>query len=323
MSNPTVELKVPSVGESVTEVEVSDWLKKEGDTVRRTKTGRAGNRQGDVGGAVACHWPTHQIVKKKGERVQIGDLLGEFEASDVAAPVPAKIPSAEPPVKKPSEALAPPVDSKSPPTGKVSDASAPGLTDAATAKGSRRRGPTEVKNSASTPALNPAAEPATETASTSPTAADPTPSAPAPEPSAPPTSTPASIPEPAVPAMAAAGPDRAEEIVPMNLLRRKIAERLVAAQHTGALLTTFNEIDMTAVMALRKENQERFHERYQIKLGFMSFFIKATIEGLKKFRNSTLRFVGPTSSTAITRTSASPSAVAEDWWFPCCAMPDG
>ena len=68
----------------------------------------------------------------------------------------------------------------------------------------------------------------------------------------------------------------------MSLLRRKIAERLVAAQHSAALLTTFNEIDMTAVMALRKENQERFQARYKIKLGFMSFFIKATVEALKE-----------------------------------------
>ncbi|HAB16994.1 MAG TPA: dihydrolipoyllysine-residue succinyltransferase, partial [Verrucomicrobiales bacterium] len=76
--------------------------------------------------------------------------------------------------------------------------------------------------------------------------------------------------------------DRAEEVVPMSLLRRRIAERLVSAQHTAALLTTFNEIDMGAVIALRKENQERFQERYQIKLGFMSFFIKATVAGLKE-----------------------------------------
>ena len=68
----------------------------------------------------------------------------------------------------------------------------------------------------------------------------------------------------------------------MSLLRRKIAERLVAAQHNAALLTTFNEIDMSTVMALRKDNQERFQERYQIKLGFMSFFVKATVAALQQ-----------------------------------------
>ncbi len=66
----------------------------------------------------------------------------------------------------------------------------------------------------------------------------------------------------------------------MSLLRRKIAERLVQAQHTAALLTTFNEVDMSIVFSLRKEHQERFQERYQVKLGLMSFFVKAAVEAL-------------------------------------------
>jgi 2-oxoglutarate dehydrogenase E2 component (dihydrolipoamide succinyltransferase) len=81
---------------------------------------------------------------------------------------------------------------------------------------------------------------------------------------------------------APAGP-RAEEIVPMTPLRRTIARRLVEAQQAAALLTTFNEIDMTEVLALRKKHQDAFTERYGIKLGFMSFFVKAVIEGLKEF----------------------------------------
>jgi 2-oxoglutarate dehydrogenase E2 component (dihydrolipoamide succinyltransferase) len=67
----------------------------------------------------------------------------------------------------------------------------------------------------------------------------------------------------------------------MSPLRRRIAERLVEAQQTAALLTTFNEIDMSSVMALRKTYQEDFKERYGIKLGFMSFFVKAAIDALK------------------------------------------
>ena len=67
----------------------------------------------------------------------------------------------------------------------------------------------------------------------------------------------------------------------MSLIRRRIAERLVAAQQNAALLTTFNEIDMTAVMALRKEWGESFQERHGVKLGFMSFFVKAIVEALK------------------------------------------
>jgi len=74
---------------------------------------------------------------------------------------------------------------------------------------------------------------------------------------------------------------RAEKVVPMTLIRRRIAEHLVKAQKTTAFLTTFNEIDMSAVLALRGQDQETFQAKYHIKLGLMSFFVKATIEALK------------------------------------------
>jgi len=84
------------------------------------------------------------------------------------------------------------------------------------------------------------------------------------------------------PPPAAERADREEEVVPMSVLRRRIAERLVEAQQTAALLTTFNEIDMSAVIALRKAHQEAFQERHGVKLGFMSFFVKAVVEALKR-----------------------------------------
>jgi 2-oxoglutarate dehydrogenase E2 component (dihydrolipoamide succinyltransferase) len=68
----------------------------------------------------------------------------------------------------------------------------------------------------------------------------------------------------------------------MTPMRRRIAQRLVEAQQTAAILTTFNEIDMSAVIALRKANQERFVARHEVKLGFMSFFVKAAVEALKR-----------------------------------------
>ncbi|HWA97063.1 MAG TPA: 2-oxoglutarate dehydrogenase complex dihydrolipoyllysine-residue succinyltransferase, partial [Pirellulales bacterium] len=74
---------------------------------------------------------------------------------------------------------------------------------------------------------------------------------------------------------------QATETVAMTPLRRRVAERLVEAQHAAALLTTFNEIDMSGVMALRAEHKDKFQERHGVKLGFMSFFVKATIEALK------------------------------------------
>jgi len=74
-----------------------------------------------------------------------------------------------------------------------------------------------------------------------------------------------------------------EERIKMSRLRQTIAKRLKQAQENAALLTTFNEVDMTSVMEMRKENQEDFQSRYGIKLGFMSFFVKACVEGLKAF----------------------------------------
>jgi 2-oxoglutarate dehydrogenase E2 component (dihydrolipoamide succinyltransferase) len=82
---------------------------------------------------------------------------------------------------------------------------------------------------------------------------------------------------------AGAGPAREEKRVPMTRLRARIAERLVEAQHTAAMLTTFNEVDLTEVMALRKRYRDEFEKKHGVRLGFMSFFAKASVEALKKF----------------------------------------
>jgi 2-oxoglutarate dehydrogenase E2 component (dihydrolipoamide succinyltransferase) len=84
------------------------------------------------------------------------------------------------------------------------------------------------------------------------------------------------------PVLAPAGA-RQEQRVPMTRLRQRIAERLVQAQHTAALLTTFNEVDLTAVNELRARHKDRFEKTHGAKLGFMSFFVKASIEALRKF----------------------------------------
>ncbi|MDJ0907881.1 MAG: 2-oxoglutarate dehydrogenase complex dihydrolipoyllysine-residue succinyltransferase [Woeseiaceae bacterium] len=79
------------------------------------------------------------------------------------------------------------------------------------------------------------------------------------------------------------GFERSEQRVPMSRLRARIAERLIEAQHTAAMLTTFNEVDLTEVMALRKRYKESFEKEHGVRLGFMSFFAKAAVEALKKF----------------------------------------
>src|SRR6516162_1279750 len=80
----------------------------------------------------------------------------------------------------------------------------------------------------------------------------------------------------------AAQAGREEQVVPMTPIRRRIAERLVEAQRNAALLTTFNEVDMSAVIAIRKRFQESFQKQYGVKLGFMSFFVKAVVAGLSE-----------------------------------------
>ncbi len=86
----------------------------------------------------------------------------------------------------------------------------------------------------------------------------------------------------AAPAPAPTATAREEEAVPMSPLRRRIAQRLVQAQQTGALLTTYNEVDMSAVMNLRTQHKEAFEKRHGVKLGFMSFFVKAAVDALKQ-----------------------------------------
>ena len=91
------------------------------------------------------------------------------------------------------------------------------------------------------------------------------------------------LPQAAAPAQAADFGDRPEERVPMSRLRARIAERLLQSQSTNAILTTFNEVNMAPVMDMRKRMQEKFEKEHGVKLGFMSFFVKAAVHALKKF----------------------------------------
>jgi len=88
---------------------------------------------------------------------------------------------------------------------------------------------------------------------------------------------------PAPAAPAATAPRGPEEVVPMSPLRKRIAERLVEAQHSAAILTTFNEVDMSYIMALRSKYQDEFTKKHGIKLGFMSFFVAACARGMQEF----------------------------------------
>ncbi len=252
-SNP-IDLKVPSVGESVTEVEVGDWLKEEGAVVKLDESIvvlESDKATVEVPAPAAGRLST--ILKKKGERVQPGDVLGRVEPGPVGD-IPVK-PEGASAARKPveaasSERMAAPAPSEA----RVMPAAARLMAErgvvldqvAPTGPGGRVLKEDVDRVVESEPA---SAAPMQDRIDAAPT-------------------------QPAV--------ERAEEIVPMSMMRRKIAERLVQAQQKAALLTTFNEIDMSTVMELRQQLQEGFQQRYEIKLGFMSFFVKAVVEALKE-----------------------------------------
>ncbi len=248
-----VELKVPSVGESITEVQLGDWLKKPGELARADEglvvieTDKVTVELPAPGaGAVV------KTLKRKGDKALVGEVIGYFEVGAQPAP---------PPVKGGAAPAAP----ASAPAPAPAAAKGEKVVMPAAARELAQRGLSASEVAASGPGGRLLKEDVQRHAPAK--AAAPAPAAPAA----------AAAPAPARPAGS-----RSEEIVPMTPMRKRIAERLVQAQSTAAILTTFNEIDMSEVMALRKAHQERFVERHKTKLGFMSFFVKAAIEALKE-----------------------------------------
>jgi 2-oxoglutarate dehydrogenase E2 component (dihydrolipoamide succinyltransferase) len=253
-----VELKVPSVGESVTEVEIGEWLKAIGDSVKQDdivltlETDKVTVEiPAPVNGTIS------KILVKKGDTARVGDVVGYMEEG-AAAQSGAKAASTLDPVFDRS------VGSEAPP------ATIP---------------------PASAPRVMPAAQRALHAAGLE--ASDVTPSGPggrtlkedvqrAVDGRAANLNKVRDLKPPPLPSIPS-GAGRQEEVVPMTSLRRRVAERLVQAQQTAALLTTFNEVDMSAVKRLREEYQEAFLKKYSIKLGFMSFFVKAAVDALKQF----------------------------------------
>ena len=257
------ELKVPSVGESITEVQIGDWLVGEGASAGKDaavvviETDKVTvELPAPIAGKVT------KILKKKGEKALVGEVIGHMEAGAASSSTQPAAPSAQPAAPAKGDA-------------KSVSKSAPETVEAA---------PVAAKSASSgrETVVMPAAARALATGGVDPAAVTPT--GPGGRMLKEDVQRTASAPKAAVPAPAAAkssGGSREEEIVPMTPLRRRIAERLVEAQSTAALLTTFNEIDMTAVMALRNEHKDAFREKHGTKLGFMSFFVKASIEALK------------------------------------------
>lgn len=251
------ELKVPAVGESITEVQIGDWLVPEGKNANKEEavvvieTDKVTvELPAPVTGTVT------KVLKRKGDTAAVGEVIGFMESGAAPAAKPAKdaptkdaAKEATKPAAKTPEASKPASNSAE---ARVMPAAARELAQSGlSAKDVTATGPGGrlLKEDVQRGAAERAAQPsqASKVASSS---------------------------------SAAAG-SRDEEVVPMTPLRKRIAQRLVEAQSTAALLTTFNEIDMGNAMALRKEHQEAFVAKYGIKLGFMSFFVKAAIDALK------------------------------------------
>jgi 2-oxoglutarate dehydrogenase E2 component (dihydrolipoamide succinyltransferase) len=265
-----VEIKVPALGESVTEATVSKWMVKAGDSVAidqplcELETDKVTVEvNATVAGTIA------DLAVAEGATVQVGGLLCHIEAGAGAVPKPAAAPVPQPAAPKPQPAPAP--------------AAAPQAAPQAA---------NVVNLAASGPAVRKLAEErAVAAASIQPTGKDgratkadvmaalSSISSQISAQTSSQTAAPAA--RPAVPSGPRPRADR-EERVKMTRLRRTIANRLKEAQNTAAMLTTFNEVDMTGVMALRERLKEDFEKKHGARLGFMSFFVKACIAGLKE-----------------------------------------
>ena len=248
----TIEIKVPPLPESVTDATLVGWHKKVGDSVARDE-----NLVDLETDKVVLEVPAPasgtitKIIAKDGATVVAGDLLAILEESEVAvAAAPAEEKAEEKPAKPKAAKAKGPVKT-SPAVRRLLDEHD---LDATMVTGSGKDGRlTKADVMAFLKADN---------------SGDVTPG----------DSTPSVADDDVT-----VGLVRNEQRVPMTRLRARIAERLVEAQQTAAMLTTFNEVDLTEVMALRSRYRDKFEEKHGVRLGFMSFFTMAAVAALKKF----------------------------------------
>ena len=248
-----IEVQVPQLSESVAEGTLASWKKKVGDAVARDEilidieTDKVVLEVPSPGAGVLV-----EIVKADGETVVSGELIARI---DTEAKAGAAAPAAEAPkaatAPAPAPAAAAPAGTASPSARKILDEKGVAAADVA---GSGRGGRVTKEDAvAAQPKSGPVAAPVAAKA------ALPTP-----------------------PVTVALG-DRTEQRVPMTRLRARIAERLLQSQATNAILTTFNEVNMGPMMALRKQYGEKFEKAHGVRLGFMGFFVKAACAALQKF----------------------------------------
>jgi len=248
----STEIKAPVFPESVAEGTVATWHKQPGEACSRDELIVDIETDKVVLEVVApADGTIEDILKGEGDTVESGEVIGHFKAGAVAAPAAeaAAAPAAE---AAPAQAAPASADAiLSPAARKLAEEN---NVDPAAVKGTGKDGRVTKedvqnhvdasKSSASASASKPAA---------------------------------------AMPEVNVAAGERPEKRVPMTRLRASIAKRLVNAQQSAAMLTTFNEVNMAPIMELRKQYKDSFQKRHDVKLGFMSFFTKAATEALKRF----------------------------------------
>jgi 2-oxoglutarate dehydrogenase E2 component (dihydrolipoamide succinyltransferase) len=281
----SVEIRVPTLGESIVDAVIVKWLKKPGEQVARSEP--VVELETDK---VNVEVPAEQagvietIARNEGDTVAVGEVLGTIAATATAA-----APALDAPVETHATAAPTAVAAVEPaPVAAAPVAAAAGATRAGpavrrlateraidlsavtgTGPGGRVT-PVDLTRAVPPETFEPA-QPATGAPPAEPDAI--TAQRPTPQPAAPPVTAPAAL----------NGRTEREERVRMSRRRQTIAARLVEAQQTAAMLTTFNEVDMSAVMEVRKARRDTFKERHGVGLGFMSFFTKAVIGALKAF----------------------------------------
>jgi 2-oxoglutarate dehydrogenase E2 component (dihydrolipoamide succinyltransferase) len=244
-----IELKIPAAGESVSQIEIGAWLKQKGDSVQRDEPVVVlESEKASMELPAPAAGTIIEVLKKSGDTAAVGEVIAYLEPAQAKTEKPvARDSVARDSVEPKSESLVGrgvPVEPKSP---RVTPAKEPPRVMPAAARELAQRGISAQEVKPSGPGGRVLKEDVIRHAGDGQRSA------------------------------------QREEVVPMTKLRRTIAERLVQAQQQAALLTTFNEVDMSAVMALRKQFGENFQEKHGVKLGIMSFFVKACVEALKEF----------------------------------------
>ncbi len=282
-----IEVRVPQMGESIVEAVIGAWRKREGDPVAigdvlvELETEKVNVEvTADHAGVL------ERILKKEGETVTVGEVIallaeavavaappaGAAVATAAPSPTPAEVPAAPPSAPTPVMPGTAPLVRATPAVRRLAEEYGIDLAEVPpSGEGGRVTREDVLRYVAQRQTAPRAADGA---------AAPAAPTVPPVAPVTPPPAPPAAAPE-LPPLLAPTG--RREERIRMSQRRKTIARRLVEAQHTAAMLTTFNEIDMSAVIALRNRWRQQFRERYGVGLGFMSFFTKAVVGALKAF----------------------------------------